>query len=55
MLQKIHSVGYVYNDLKDDNICLGNKGEIYSDSLKMIDFGMCTKFIDEAGEHILPL
>ena len=51
MLQKIHSVGYVYNDLKDDNLCLGNMGKIDPDSLKMIDFGLATKYVDDDGHH----
>ena len=43
--QKLHSIGYVYNDLKPDNICLGNYGEEAPGLLKLIDFGLCTPFL----------
>ena len=59
-------MGYVYNDLKADNICLG---EYYTDEqmddmeeldkimnsvkLKLIDFGVSTRYlrIDQAGRE----
>ena len=45
LLMEIHSIGYVYNDLKTDNILVGNYR--CSDSLhqlKLIDFGLATAF-----------
>ena len=42
----IHEVGYVYNDLKTDNILVGNYR--CSDSLhqlKLIDFGLATAYL----------
>ena len=52
MFEKIHSIGYIYNDLKEDNICLGTPREINPHSLKLIDFGLCTKYLDSAGKHV---
>ena len=52
MLEKLHSVGFVYNDLKNDNICIGNHNEQNPKLLKLIDFGLCTKFLDSNGNHI---
>ena len=46
MIQEFHSTGYVYNDLKPENICIGeheNDEELHI--LKLIDFGLCTKYI----------
>ena len=57
MFEKLHSLGYLFNDLKQDNICLGNLQNAqddeqyhnnfdFSDShhLILIDFGVATKF-----------
>jgi len=52
MFEKLHSIGYVYNDLKEDNICVGKPKEQNPDTLKLIDFGLCTKYLNESGEHI---
>lgn len=57
LIKELHSVGYVYNDLKADNICIG---EYMTDEqierlplreqlkhtlvLKLIDFGVSTKY-----------
>jgi len=48
-LEKLHALGYIYNDLKLDNICMDEKGDPY-----LIDFGFCTRFQDSKGKH-LPL
>ena len=52
ILQKVHDVGYVYNDIKPENICVGT----FKDSkhkLKLIDFGLVTKYMD-GKKHIEP-
>lgn len=49
MLQKVHQIGLVYNDLKLDNIMVGdsdNSPESLAD-IRLIDFGLSSKYIDE--------
>ena len=46
LLEQIHSVGYIYNDLKPDNICVGEyrlTNTIHK--LKLIDFGLATLYL----------
>jgi len=54
-------VGYVYNDLKPDNICVGKYHDNTSlNELKLIDFGLATPYLqalpgsttDLGNEHI---
>ena len=49
ILSKLHSIDYVYNDLKPDNICLGHFHEDAPTKIKLIDFGLCTKYKDKDG------
>ena len=64
ILERIHATGYVYNDLKLDNLLLdcGIESEHFfsdtddilnSNDVYMIDMGFATRFIEEhSGEHI---
>ena len=55
LLEQIHSIGYVYNDLKPDNICIGNyEDENTLHQLKLIDFGLATSYLvpNSQNEHI---
>lgn len=52
-MEKFHKTGYVYNDLKGDNICIGEYKQ-EATKLKLIDFGLCSKYLDDNGEHIKP-
>ena len=52
IFEKLHSIGYCYNDLKLDNICIGEINEHDPKYLKLIDFGLSTKFLNEDGTHI---
>ena len=46
LIEQIHSIGYIYNDLKPDNICVGSHNNIISYSkLKLIDFGIASCYI----------
>lgn len=52
--QQIHSMGLVYNDLKLDNVLVGdqfNSAESLGD-IRLLDFGLCTTFVDAiSGQH----
>ena len=53
-MEALHSIGNIYNDLKLDNILVGDKDSA-PDSLsdiRLIDFGLCTSYLDASGEHI---
>ena len=52
----IHEAGYIYNDLKLDNIVIGDdktlpnaKHSLYK--VRLIDFGMSTKYVNQDGSH----
>ena len=45
--------GYTYNDLKSDNLCIGEITEYDPSSIKLIDFSLCTKYLDDNVDHIL--
>ena len=47
ILFKLHSIGYVHNDIKPENILIGTTEEqIRSNQLYLIDFGIATPFWD---------
>lgn len=66
MLEKIHAAGYVYNDLKLDNLLLDFKTNVKSmqkssknifetHSVNIIDFGFATPYLDldhESRQHL---
>lgn len=49
-LEYIHDAGYIYNDLKEDNIMITEQGD---DDFKvtLVDFGLVSKYIKN-GHHI---
>ena len=56
-IKLIHDSGYTFNDLKLDNIMVGypetiNGHKDYLHKVKMIDFGLTKKYLDENGQHI---
>ena len=56
-IKVIHDTGYTFNDLKLDNIMVGYPETIeghrdYLHKVKMIDFGLAKKYMDENGQHI---
>ena len=65
MLEMVHNSGYIYGDLKLDNILIGDGQTLPKDtgngiksdncfqnvSLNLIDFGFATKFLDKQGNH----
>ena len=50
LLEYVHKSGYIYNDLKPDNIIVRNLGKgdnIFLDAdFSLVDFGFCTKFYE---------
>ncbi len=63
MLESVHAAGYIYNDLKLDNIMVGFKNKLPKEhneenaladaSLHLVDFGFATRYIDKlTGLHI---
>ena len=52
IIERIHSAGYTYNDLKLDNIILGDSQ--FSDEslhcLRLIDFGFAERYRKKDGE-----
>ena len=65
ILQQIHESGYTYNDLKLDNLLIGNDDELpgeYTDgncfdglSINIVDFGFATRFRSEDNKTNLPV
>lgn len=45
-------MGLVYNDLKLDNILVGDKDDQNLHQIRMIDFGLATPYLDANGNHI---
>ena len=56
ILCKLHSIGYVHNDIKPENILIGNKeDDLRSNQLYLIDFGIATPFWDFDNNEHLPI
>lgn len=54
LFEHFHNIGYIYNDLKLDNILVGDKDSSLQSLSKitLIDFGLCSTYLDIDGEHI---
>jgi len=50
----IHGAGYTYNDMKLDNILVGDytMNEKTMHQIRLIDFGFATRYLDKQGNHI---
>ena len=53
-LEVVHGIGKIYNDLKLENILVGDKNSSCGSlsDIRLIDFGLCTDYIDTKGGHI---
>ena len=50
-LSLIHDAGFVYNDLKLDNLVIGDaSGSI--NNIRIIDYGLARKYVDPSGVHL---
>ena len=52
LLQTVHEAGYVYNDLKTQNLMMGMADTNSCSNLKLIDFGLSSSYLDSNGKHI---
>lgn len=53
-LENLHAIGYVHNDLKLQNILIGDSSGYSLDKITLIDFGLCSSFRTAYTAHILP-
>jgi len=53
-MEKIHDSGYTYNDLKLDNILVGDISQKLESmhQIRLIDFGFAERYRDKDGNHI---
>ena len=54
ILETIHNAGFVYNDLKLDNLVVGdfkNSPESMNE-IRLVDFGFVTRYLDKDGKHL---
>lgn len=53
-LSLIHDAGYIYNDLKLDNLVVGEAygSENKLDRIRIIDYGLARKYLDSNGDHL---
>ena len=51
-LEKLHGIGYVHNDLKLDNILVGDSKSKQLNKVKLIDFGYSSCYLDSNGHHV---
>lgn len=57
LLETLHLKGYLYVDLKEDNVCIilgdaSNKN--ITNDIALVDFGHCCKFTDKENKHLTP-
>ena len=58
-LQVIHDAGYIYNDLKLDNLVIGDAPELPNSAgnanlrkIRVVDYGLAKKYVDPSGVHM---
>jgi len=54
-IEQIHELGYVYNDIRLENIIMASKlKKDVSSQIIIRDFNLITAYLDEEGNHINP-
>jgi serine/threonine protein kinase len=48
----LHETGYIYNDLKTENVMVLNNEDKKGVQVKLIDYGFATRYIDKKGVHL---
>lgn len=53
LIKKFHDKGFIHNDIKPDNIMIGDYKTEFSEmnQLYIIDFGISSSYLDEQGSH----
>ena len=52
-LKVVHESGFIYNDLKLENIMINENGDDADGfNLVLIDYGLATAYLTDAGEHL---
>ena len=53
-LSIIHNAGYIYNDLKLDNLVIGDAPGSTDNlhKIRIIDYGFAKKYVDHSGVHL---
>ena len=54
ILEAIHSTGYLHNDIKPDNLCLGSfEDNDNVKSIRIVDLGISRKYLEQ-NQHVEP-
>lgn len=55
ILEALHDVGLVYNDLKPENVMIGDAWSSQNSlsDVRVVDFGFCSEYLDSKGDHIM--
>ena len=50
-LKQLHSLGFIYRDVKPENFLIGSIQGPLSSMVYMVDFGLTTPFMDKTKSH----